>query len=81
MEEKQAETTLEFCCRRLSERRISLKILAEEAGFSESWLSKLACGKCRNPGFNSIEALAEYFRLKDEQAEDCAALVKKRRAA
>lgn len=41
--------------------KLQLKIIADETGLSEDWLSKFNLGKSRNPSVNAVQILFEYL--------------------
>lgn len=42
-------------------RELTIKIIADETGLPEGWLSMFGQDRMKNPGVNSVQALHEYL--------------------
>ena len=59
-----------------AERKVTLKVMAEEIGVSSAYLSALEHGKRGRPGWHLLQRIISYFNIIWDEAEDVVRLAR-----
>lgn len=59
-----------------AERKVTLKVMAEEIGVSSAYLSALEHGKRGRPGWHLLQRIISYFNIIWDDAEDVVRLAR-----
>jgi transcriptional regulator with XRE-family HTH domain len=77
MTEFQPAPDLQYVLSKLEEHRGKWAQVAEDTEISRHYLSKLHRRVWKNPGINTINRLAEYFRLREAQGRHVKAAMRR----
>ena len=56
------ETTMEYTLRRLKELKGQWPHISRQSGLDYFWIQRLVKGKTKNPGYYTVEKLAEFLK-------------------